>query len=79
MIEPSHNGTALRVAEQRRHQRVRTELLGRYMLSDRREYPCQTVDMSPGGPRPRDLRRPRRRAVGSVWCSIWSRSGGWKA
>ncbi|GJE78345.1 MULTISPECIES: PilZ domain-containing protein [Methylorubrum] len=51
MIEPSHNGTALRVAEQRRHQRVRTELLGRYMLSDRREYPCQTVDMSPGGVR----------------------------
>lgn len=35
--------------EQRRHQRVRVALLGRYMLSSRREYPCQTLDMSPGG------------------------------
>ena len=35
----------------RRHQRVPVALLGRYMLSDRREYPCQTVDMSPGGVR----------------------------
>jgi hypothetical protein len=26
-------------------------MLGRYMLADRREYPCQTVDMSPGGVR----------------------------
>ncbi|MEA1833594.1 PilZ domain-containing protein [Methylobacterium durans] len=41
----------LQGAEQRRHQRVRIALLGRYMLSDRREYPCQTVDMSPGGVR----------------------------
>jgi len=24
-------------------------LLGRYMLADRREFPCQVVDMSPGG------------------------------
>lgn len=38
-------------ADQRRHQRVQVALLGRYMLSDRREYPCQTVDMSPGGVR----------------------------
>lgn len=38
-------------ADQRRHQRVRVALLGRYMLSDRREYPCQTADMSPGGVR----------------------------
>ena len=35
--------------ERRRHQRVRVNLLGRYMLADRREYPCQVVDMSPGG------------------------------
>ena len=42
---------ARRIAELRRHQRVRVALLGRYMLSDRREYPCQTVDMSPGGVR----------------------------
>ena len=33
----------------RRHQRVKVSLLGRYMLSDRREFPCHTVDMSPGG------------------------------
>ncbi|MCJ2143827.1 PilZ domain-containing protein [Methylobacterium sp. E-066] len=38
-------------ADQRRHQRVRVSVLGRYMLADRREYPCQTVDMSPGGVR----------------------------
>ncbi len=35
--------------EQRRYQRVRVNLLGRYMLADRREFPCQVVDMSPGG------------------------------
>ena len=40
-----------RPSDLRRHQRVRVALLGRYMLSDRREYPCQTVDMSPGGVR----------------------------
>ena len=38
-------------ADQRHHQRVRVAVLGRYMLADRREYPCQTVDMSPGGVR----------------------------
>jgi len=35
--------------EHRRHQRVKVNLLGRYMLLDRREFPCQVVDMSPGG------------------------------
>lgn len=35
--------------ERRRFQRVRVDLLGRYMLPDRREYPCQVVNMSPGG------------------------------
>ncbi|HEU5019843.1 MAG TPA: PilZ domain-containing protein [Pseudolabrys sp.] len=35
--------------ERRRHQRVKINLLGRYMLEDRREYPCQVVNMSPGG------------------------------
>jgi len=35
--------------EQRRFQRVRVNLLGRYMLADRREFPCQVSDMSPGG------------------------------
>ena len=35
--------------ERRRFQRVRVNLLGRYMLPDRREFPCQVTDMSPGG------------------------------
>jgi hypothetical protein len=35
--------------ERRRFQRVTVNLLGRYMLADRREYPCQVVNMSPGG------------------------------
>src|SRR6266852_5783937 len=35
--------------ERRRFQRVRVNLLGRYMLSDRREFPCQVANMSPGG------------------------------
>ena len=35
--------------ERRRHQRVKVVLPGRYMLEDRREYPCQTIDISPGG------------------------------
>lgn len=35
--------------ERRRFQRVRVNLLGRYMLADRREFPCQVADMSPGG------------------------------
>src|SRR5438105_11340506 len=40
----------LSIAEdRRRHQRVKISLLGRYMLESRREYPCQAVNMSPGG------------------------------
>ena len=35
--------------ERRRFQRVRVNLLGRYMLSDRQEYPCLVANMSPGG------------------------------
>src|SRR5271170_4537348 len=54
---PSGNsGTALastrlgtRPLERRRHQRVKVNVLGRYMRSDRQEFPCQTIDMSPGG------------------------------
>jgi c-di-GMP-binding flagellar brake protein YcgR len=38
-----------RSEERRRFQRVKVNLLGRYMLSDRREYPCQVINMSPGG------------------------------
>jgi PilZ domain len=35
--------------DRRRFQRVKVNLLGRYMLPDRREFPCQVVNMSPGG------------------------------
>jgi len=35
--------------ERRRHQRVQVNLLGRYMLADRREFSCQVINMSPGG------------------------------
>jgi hypothetical protein len=35
--------------ERRWFQRVRVNLLGRFILSDSREYPCQVQDMSPGG------------------------------
>jgi c-di-GMP-binding flagellar brake protein YcgR len=35
--------------ERRRFQRVRVNVLGRFMLENRTEYPCQVADMSPGG------------------------------
>jgi len=34
--------------DRRRFQRVCVNLLGRYMLDDRREFPCQVINMSPG-------------------------------
>jgi hypothetical protein len=34
--------------DRRRHQRVDVQLLGRFMLEDQREYPCQTQNVSPG-------------------------------
>ena len=40
---------APRPTERRRHRRVPLALLGRYMLPSHEEYPCQTVDVSPGG------------------------------
>src|SRR6202051_4510027 len=46
----SHKKTILPAAEERRRfQRVKVHLLGRYMLPDRREFPCQIINMSPGG------------------------------
>src|ERR1700733_673747 len=45
----SNAASALLMNETRRYQRVRVDLLGRYMLEDRREFPCQVIDMSPGG------------------------------
>jgi hypothetical protein len=38
-----------RPRERRRFSRVKIALLGRYMLSSRQEFPCQSVDLSPGG------------------------------
>lgn len=35
-------------AQMARFQRVKVSLLGRYMLADRREFPCQVLEMSPG-------------------------------
>jgi hypothetical protein len=35
-------------ADSSRFQRVKVSVLGRYMLADRREFPCQIIEMSPG-------------------------------
>lgn len=35
-------------ATEQRFQRVAVSVLGRYMLADRREFPCQVLSMSPG-------------------------------
>ena len=35
-------------AESNKFQRVKVSVLGRYMLADRREFPCQILEMSPG-------------------------------
>ena len=35
--------------DRRRHQRVKVNLLGRFMLENKREFPCQVINMSPGG------------------------------
>ena len=35
-------------AETSKFQRVKVSVLGRYMLADRREFPCQILEMSPG-------------------------------
>lgn len=40
--------TGRRQADLPRFQRVKVSLLGRYMLADRREFPCQILEMSPG-------------------------------
>ena len=46
----AHKRSSIPAAEERRRfQRVKVHLLGRYMLPDRREFPCQVVNMSPGG------------------------------
>jgi c-di-GMP-binding flagellar brake protein YcgR len=35
--------------ERRRHQRVKVHLTGQFMRQDRQEFPCATIDVSPGG------------------------------
>ena len=40
--------TADTVPNRRRFQRVKVNILGRYMLASQGEYPCQIVNMSPG-------------------------------
>jgi hypothetical protein len=52
---------ASRPHERRQHQRVKLVLLGRFMLEDQREFPCQSIDVSPGGIA---LRAPIRGEVG---------------
>ncbi len=47
-IPKSLPGSTLSARDRRRHQRVKLSLLGRFMLEDQREYPCQTQDISPG-------------------------------
>jgi len=50
MASPQKQAVILPLSqEHRRFQRVRVNLLGRYMLTDRREFPCQVANMSPGG------------------------------
>jgi len=49
MAFPQKKQTLPASQERRRFQRVKVRLLGRYMLPDRREFPCQIINMSPGG------------------------------
>jgi hypothetical protein len=49
MAFAQHKSVLPAATERRRFQRVKVHLLGRYMLPDRREYPCQIINMSPGG------------------------------
>jgi hypothetical protein len=43
------NVTDSRSVERRRHQRVKVRLPGEFMREDRKEFPCVTIDVSPGG------------------------------
>jgi hypothetical protein len=48
MLTDDTTGPAPSDAQPPRFQRVKISVLGRYMLSDRREFPCQVLEMSPG-------------------------------
>ncbi len=43
------NTAPLEDVDRRRHNRVKVNLLGRCMFANRREFPCQVVNFSPGG------------------------------
>src|SRR5690242_21625809 len=45
---PARSRPARSYAQLPRFQRVKVSVLGRYMLADRREFPCQVLEMSPG-------------------------------
>jgi PilZ domain-containing protein len=45
---PARPRPARSYAQLPRFQRVKVSVLGRYMLADRREFPCQVLEMSPG-------------------------------
>jgi hypothetical protein len=47
-IQNVRQRSSARQHDRRRYQRVNVNLLGRFMLEDRREYPCQTQNISPG-------------------------------
>jgi hypothetical protein len=49
MPEPARPMPRPFVEEHRRFQRVKVNLLGRFMADSRQEYPCQIINMSPGG------------------------------
>jgi hypothetical protein len=49
MIHARHAAVLPLNQERRRHQRVKVSLTGRFMREDRQEFPCQTINMSPGG------------------------------
>ena len=48
LISPPPAVAARTNAEPARFQRVKVSVLGRYMLADKREFPCQVLEMSPG-------------------------------
>lgn len=48
LTEAFRQRSITRRGDRRQFQRVKVNLLGRFMLEDRREYPCQTLNMSPG-------------------------------
>ncbi len=40
---------SVKSVERRRHARAKIAIIGRYMLANRQEFPCQTINVSAGG------------------------------